>query len=311
MQQQADIVQAKRRRLRSKTDVTTTAAYDRGGQENPQNAGQITFTSTCVWLRLEELQVPPTIVNAIFMEFVRIFGEPAALRLFQEEWLKDLHDRWVAFAMFVQERRPADDATSVIPLVFSEFQEQVFALIRLVQSSRQEDAQLSLMLHRSDEQHLALLAETGHVWKQASGHENNCLIHSLAIVLDAAGYIACTDVEDARATFHDFRVRLVRAPRLHPLNANGKKDAAAYLQHNLHAGEIVRKFLEVFGRKPPPAKGFVLHSYARYDDMAGSPPDCIILCGQQMPNQKSVVLEITCMFSIGRVRELAVITMMR
>ena len=98
-------------------------------------------------------------------------------------------------------------------------------------------------------------------------------------MLDAAGYIACTDIEDARASFHDFRVHLVRAPRLHPLNANGKKDAAAYLQHNLHAGEIVRKFLEVFGRKPLPAKGFVLHVHARYDDMAGSPPDCIILCG--------------------------------
>ena len=167
VQQQPDIVQAKRRCLGSKTDVTTTAAYDLGGQEHPQNADQITLTSTCVCQRLEELQVPPIIVNAIFMEFVRIFGEPAALRLFQEEWLKDLHDRWVAFAMFVQERRPADDATSVIPLVFSEFQEQVFALIRLVQSTRQEDAQLSLMLHRSDEQHLALLAEIGHVWKEA------------------------------------------------------------------------------------------------------------------------------------------------
>ena len=51
-----------------------------------------------------------------------------------------------------------------------------------------------------------------------------------------------------------------------------------YLQHNLHAGEIVRKFLEVFGRKPLPAKGFILHVHARYDDVAGSPPDCIILC---------------------------------
>ena len=67
--------------------------------------------------------------------------------------------------------------------------------------------------------------------------------------------------------------------RLHPRTAVGRIDAEAYLQHHLHADEVVRKLHELVGTDDPlPLDGILLTVHARYDT-AASPPEEMVVAG--------------------------------
>ena len=96
--------------------------------------------------------------------------------------------------------------------------------------------------------------------------------------LAEAGYIDIPqDPAERAAAWQDIRRYLVETPGLHPLTASGRKDPHADLEHRLHAAAIVQQLHAKFGSKPLPPEGLCLWVHARYDNIASSPPDRLLL----------------------------------
>ena len=144
----------------------------------------------------------------------------------------------------------------------------MFAIHRFVL----QNSEIAGDLAQTDEAHLAGLSAgaLGLSVVESAGDHNNCLIHSLAQALQLLGFISF-DEQDRRGLCQSVRAYLCQdvTSRLHPRTAAGRIDAEAYLQHHLHADEVVRKLHELVGTDEPlPLDGFLLTVHARYDTAA-------------------------------------------
>jgi len=221
--------------------------------------------NTCVWRKLEDAyHIPSDILNALVDGIEAKFGKDKALEIMQEEWLADLHERWVPFVATILEHRPQEDGAAALsqPEILKEFQNLLFAIVRLVIKGSNEIAPVNFK--RTDKQQLAKLKSEGFVWREASGVNCNCLIDGLVIGLTHLGYIEFPAARDA--ALQDIRRYLVDTPGLHPKTAQGQKKASAYLEHGLHADPIVRELHRKYELHPLPPYGFCLQVHARFDE---------------------------------------------
>ena len=189
------------------------------------------------------------------------------MRLFQEEWLRDLSDRWDPFSAVLAEKQPAEGTISVLPLVLPEFQSLLFAIRRCAISSHSRPAS---NLQISDDERLGELRKQGFQLLRSSGDGNNCLVHSLALVLAAANVIR--DLDEPTTACQEVRQHLIRTPGLHPQAPGGLPDPGAYLEHGRHGPCVVQRLLEAFAMPGRPDVNVRVLVHARYDT-AGSPPD--------------------------------------
>jgi hypothetical protein len=228
-------------------------------------------SDTLVWQVLQSVfHMPPDILTALYTGLAQFFTEQGALQLFQEEWLRDLTDRWIPFAAVVHAKRPADDEEPALPAVLPEFQALLFVMVRCASTN----SQVPWNLQRTDEEHLAALVQQGYTHVEASGDENNCLIHSLAICLSRLGLMEMP--QNRREACQTVRENLIRTPGLHPLTSSGHKCRTAYLEHGVHAEAIVRHLL---AGQAQPDQGLELFVHARYDELDGAPPDRLLIGG--------------------------------
>jgi len=238
-------------------------------------APALLLSETLVWQALEGVfHCPPDIITALFTGLSQFFTDDGAMRLFQEAWLRDLTDRWIPFAAVIHAKRPADETTPVLPSVLPEFQALLFAITRCAFGNSVVVANLPC----TDEERLRTLQGQGYTHHPASGDDNNCLIHSLAICMAKAGLMDLPSEPDARRQACQIvREHLIQTPGLYPRTPQGRKCSTAYLEHGIHAEAIVRQLL---GDRALPAGGFELVVHARYDDL-GSPPDALFIEGPE------------------------------
>jgi hypothetical protein len=239
------------------------------GRDGGASRNEVAITTTIVWQCLEStFHLPADIINALFTGLAQTLGESAALRLFEADWMRDMHERWLPFAGIVAARRPLDETAPTLPVVYDEFKTLLFAVQR--NALAQIDAGDP---HQSVEARLATLANQGFALRTSSGDDNNCLIHSLATVLAQAGYINFPPAR--RGVFQAVRQCLIATPGLHPLTGYGRKCKTAYLEHRIHADAVVRMLVRDFGERFLPEAGFELIIHARYDVEGLCPPDSI------------------------------------
>ena len=155
---------------------------------------------------------------------------------------------------------------SALPLVLPEFHSLLFAVRRCAIASRSRPA---ANLQITDDERLGELHKQGFRLLRSSGDGSNCLVHSLALVLAAAGLIQ--DMGDWSTACADARQHFAGAPGLQPMSPAGVPNPGAYLEHGRHGPPAVQMLVEAHGL-PGPAAAVKVTVHARYDT-AGSPPD--------------------------------------
>jgi hypothetical protein len=227
------------------------------------------LSDTPVWQVLQNVfQMPPDILTALYTGLSQFYTEQGALQLFQEEWLRDLTDRWIPFAAVVHAKRPTEDEVPALPAVLPEFQALLFVLVRCAYAN----SQVPWNLQRTDEEYVACLVQQGYTHVQASGDDNNCLIHSIVICLSRLGLLQMP--QNRREACQNVRQILIQTPGLHPLTSSGQKCKTAFLEHGVHAEAIFRHLLPAL-----PAHGLELFVHARYDELESAPPDRLLIGG--------------------------------
>jgi hypothetical protein len=175
----------------------------------------------------------------------------------------------------------------VLPAVLPEFQALLFAIVRCAFAN----SQVAVNLECTDEEHLAALVLQGYIHVEASGDDNNCLIHSLAICLSRLGVMAMP--QNRRGACQAVREHLILTPGLHPLTSSGHKCATACLEHGVHAPAIARHLL---AGQALPDQGLQIIVHARYDELGSAPLDRRLIGGfadaspEQAANRQAVHL---------------------
>jgi hypothetical protein len=229
-------------------------------------------SDTKVWRALEDaFNIPPDVLTSLFTGLAQWYGEEGALRLLEEDWLRDLTDRWIPLAAVCQEKRPDDDTSPVLPCVLQDFKTLLFAVLRCAVAN----SKVAVNLRGTDEEHLATLQSSGFKLIKSSGHNNNCLIHSLATTLASLGFIAFPPAREEAC--ERVRQHLIQTPGLHPRTPSGQKSKSAYLEHGVHAQAIVRRLHHELGNRPLPEDGIRVTVHARYAVAGQSPADSIVV----------------------------------
>ena len=164
----------------------------------------------------------------------------------------------------------------VLPAVLPEFQGLLFAVLRCAVAN----SQLASNLRKTDGERLRELRREGFTLHESNGTGNNCLIHSLAIVLSKAGIIR--ELPNSREACNGIRQYLIRTPGLHPLTPQGRRDATAYLEHGRHGAAVAQRLLDEFALPSRAVVNLDVKVHARYDT-AQNPPD-----GFVVPTQAAV-----------------------
>ena len=139
-------------------------------------AGAVLLHDTIVWQRMTEVfGLPADVVTALFTGVAAFYGEGQACQLFQEEWLRDCSDRWIAFGSQIQAKSVACEGGEVLAAVFPEFKQHLFGIIRCIRAN----SRLVSNVRKTDKERLRELAQEHMHINRSSGESNNCLIDSL------------------------------------------------------------------------------------------------------------------------------------
>jgi len=250
---------------------------------------QAAMEATRLWQKLVEvLHIPADVVCGLLAALRGRFGEEGAWSLSNAAWICDL-ENWSHFGAEVQAICPAG-ISEAMPLVVRPAEEVIFAVVRLVLLQQAAEIPVST----TDQQKLDELAAAG--WQRRSSDawdENDCLVDSLAQVLEALGIIAGSGPSgsltqaDRKNACTAARQHLMGDPALLPRDPYGRPQWDAYLQHHRHAETLVWFLVRRFsaGQSPLPRAGATLVVHARYDT-ASVPAERVQICvgaGQRGP----------------------------
>ena len=139
------------------------------------------------------------------------------------------------------------------------------------------------------------LGELSLVLSKSPGDNNNCLIWSLAQGLAYQGWLDFGSNQAQRC--QNIRKKLIATPGLHPREANGQNNPMAFLQHHLHAKEILSELLGEL-----PAEGFQVIVHTRWCTPQ-SPPEALTFSsslGPEAPGGGNPVVTIHLFNRTGR-----------
>jgi hypothetical protein len=231
-----------------------------GGTLSPQALQQKIFTSKVGQRLVEFFSFPPWVVTSLFAGLAQTFTELEVLGVFEEDWLRDLSDRWLEFGYQLQGHGifDAENSEESLPLALPYLRLHLFGIVRCAR----HNSKLVGNTTASDEDRLKALRRTGFTQHASSGHNSNCLIDSLITALVACEFIAAPG--DREKLCDDMRTFLCKDPALYPRNMQGRRDAGAYLEHHRQGPAIVRRLMCQHGAKTFP-QSFQIVVHARWD----------------------------------------------
>ena len=271
---------ATRKRIRGKLNSSSSCKEAQASSQPPRKQTSCgksppptaaLLHDTKVWGRLVTVfGIPVDVVTALFTGIAQFYGEQKSLELFNEKWFMDMSDRWLDLSSQIRAKAESLEQGDALAAILPEFKQHLFAITRCISAN----SKLVSNVAKTDEQRIQELGELGFIRHSSSGHANNCLIDSLIIVLDTAGFI--NEPTDRKAVCGDIRTLLIKDPALHPAAPDGRRDKHAFLEHSRHARTIITELMRRFWVQPFPTQGFELRVHARYDTEQ-SPADTVLV----------------------------------
>ena len=231
----------------------------------PQALQEQVFNSKVGQRLIQVYAFPPWLVTSVFAGLAQLFTEDQVLELFEADWLRDINDRWLEFGYQLQSNGALDADTSEegLPAMVPYLKLHLFGIVRCVR-------QLSTVVcntAKSDEEHLRELTRQGFSRHTASGDNCNCFTDSLITTVVASEFITTPD--DRKKVCDDIRSFLSQDPGMYPRDAQGRRNATAYLEHHRHGPAVITQLMSLYGAKPAP-RSFEIVVDARWDTALGA-----------------------------------------